>query len=81
MLKYRNSWKINFPDSRTGAAARGSLSFHTSPLTVEPLLTLLGNKNIYKLGERISAGYHRNSPGFLVSAYVGFIALICVILT
>lgn len=80
MLKYRNSWKINFPGSRTGAVARRSLSFHTSPLALEPLLTLLGNKNVYKLGARISAGYHHSSPEILVSAYVGFIALICVIL-
>lgn len=63
-----------------GAAARGSLSFHTSPLALEPLLTLLGNKDVYKLGARISAGYRRNNPEILVSAYVGFITLLCVIL-
>jgi len=79
VLEYRNSWKINFPDSRTGAATRGSLSFHTSSLALEALLTLLGNKKAYKLGARISAGCHHNSPQILVSAYVGFIALIFVI--
>lgn len=51
------------------------LSFHTSPLALEPSLPLLGNTNIYKLWARISAGYHLNSPDILVSAYVDFIAL------
>lgn len=39
------------------------------------------NKNVHKLGARISAGCHHGSPEILVSAYVGFIALVCLVLT